>query len=76
MKNCKVCDLEFSSEAMGPWCHGCVGYILSFLGMPSAKLARLTGTAEVLRQQLRDAKAAGKTPDDTDVPGPYWGLEL
>jgi len=39
-------------------------------------LADAVETVERIRQQLREAKAAGKNPDATEVPGPYWGLEL
>ncbi len=76
MKKCKLCKRTFSKDAKGPWCHACVNRILMLLSINQKLLADAVETVERIRQQLREAKAAGKNPDATEVPGPYWGLEL
>ena len=76
MKKCKTCGVKFPKAATGPWCHSCVTLILWFLGMKSETMKLLVRTAEKLKTQLRKAKAEGKSVKTTDVPGPYWGLEL
>lgn len=76
MKKCAICETEFDDKATGPWCHPCVGDILNFLRMSSSKVAALYETVERIRQQLRDAKKTGLAASTTEVPGPYWGLDL
>ena len=75
-KKCAICGVNFPKKAHGPWCHACVTSILGLLATNQYVVEKLIDTVERLRNQLRKAKAEGKTPADTDVPGPYWGLEL
>ena len=51
--------------------------ILWFLGMKSETVKSLVRTVEKLKTQARKAKARGRDNlETTDIPGPYWGLEL
>lgn len=76
MKKCKMCEREFEKSAKGPWCHGCVTLILTLLKTKQTRVTVLVETVERIRDQLRKAKAAGQPTSVTEIPGPYWGLDL
>ena len=76
IKKCKTCERKLPVKATGPWCHTCVLMILALLAMNQKTVAAIVSETEVIRQQLREAKAEGRPASSTDVPGPYWGLEL
>ena len=76
MKTCDICGCEFPTVAWGSWCHSCVTGILSGLSVRQETYSKLHETVERIRQQLRDAKAAGRDVDTTECPGPYWGLDI
>ena len=76
MKKCKVCSKQFDEDAVGPWCHTCVGYILAFLHMQNTVVAELVKQTEEIREECRVAVREGRGPETTSIPGPYWGLNL
>jgi hypothetical protein len=46
------------------------------LSIRGSQLKTLVDEVEKIRGQLREAKAAGRSVNTTEVPGPYWGLEF
>ncbi len=76
-KICLICEIDFEKNAKGPWCHSCVADIIGHLHMDIPTEQRLLETVTRLRQQVTEAKARGDADlSATEVPGPYWGLEL
>lgn len=75
-KVCELCKVQFSAHAPGPWCHTCVSRILDGLSISDEQLRLTVETVERIRQEAREAKAAGLSLEHTSCPGRYWGLDL
>lgn len=76
MKDCKLCGNEFDKDAHGPWCHACVMRILTLLAISQLLVVSTVELVETLRNQAREAVKEGRGVETTEIPGPFWGLNL